>query len=78
MVAKKPRVKAVYTVEKKLEVLNALGTSCKGNLSLAARIHAVPKPRLFICDGHNSHLTYKVAKAAYDNNVHILCLPPPH
>ena len=35
------------------------------------------KPRLFICDGHNSHLTYNVAKAAYDNNIHILCLPPP-
>merc|ERR1711888_53039 len=41
MVAKKPRVKAVYTAEKKLEV------SCKGNLSLAARIHAVPKQTLF-------------------------------
>ena len=33
-------------------------------------------PRLFIFDGHNSHLSYKVAKAAYDNNIHILCLPP--
>ena len=33
-------------------------------------------PRLFIFDGHNSHISYKVAKCAYDNKVHILCLPP--
>ena len=52
MGGKKPRVKAVYTVEKKLEVLNALCTNCKGKLSLAAMIHDVPKPRLFIHDGH--------------------------
>ena len=33
-------------------------------------------PRLFIFDGHNSHLSYKIAKCAFDNNIHILCLPP--
>ena len=50
---KKPRVKAVHTVEKKkLEVLNAHCTNCKGNLPLVAMIQDVPKPRLFIHDGH--------------------------
>ena len=33
-------------------------------------------PRLFIFDGHNSHISYKIAKCAYDNNIHLLCLPP--
>ena len=33
-------------------------------------------PRLFIFDGHNSHISYKIAKCAHDNNIHILCLPP--
>ena len=32
--------------------------------------------RLFICDGHNSHINFAVAKAAIENNIHILCLPP--
>ena len=34
------------------------------------------KHRLLIMDGHNSHINYEVAKAAYDSNVHLLCLPP--
>ena len=34
------------------------------------------QPRLLMFDGHNSHLSYKVAKAAYDANVSLLCLPP--
>ena len=34
------------------------------------------KHRLLICDGHNSHINYEVAKAAYDNKVNFLCLPP--
>ena len=33
-------------------------------------------PRLFIFDGHSSHIAYKIAKCAFDNNIHILCLPP--
>ena len=32
--------------------------------------------RLLIYDGHNSHITFKTAKAAMENKVHILCLPP--
>ena len=34
------------------------------------------KHRLLLMDGYNSHINYEVAKAAYDNNVHLLCLPP--
>ena len=34
------------------------------------------KHRLLLMDGHNSHINYEVARAAYDNNVHLLCLPP--
>ena len=34
------------------------------------------EPRLLIFDGHNSHLSYNIAKAAFDANVHLLCLPP--
>ena len=34
------------------------------------------KPRLFKFDGHNFHISYKVAKMAFDNKIHILCLPP--
>ena len=33
-------------------------------------------PRLFIFDGHSSHISYKIAKCAFDHNIHILCLPP--
>ena len=32
--------------------------------------------RLLIFDGHNSHITFKTAKAAMENKVHLLCLPP--
>ena len=34
------------------------------------------EPRLLIFDGHNSHISYRVAKAAKDADVHLLCLPP--
>ena len=39
--------KRKYTEEKKAEVLNALHTTCNGNMSLAARMHDVPKQTLF-------------------------------
>ena len=32
--------------------------------------------RLLIFDGHNSHISYKIAKTAFDNNISLLCLPP--
>ena len=32
--------------------------------------------RLLIFDGHNSHISYKIAKCAFDNNISLLCLPP--
>ena len=32
--------------------------------------------RVLIFDGHNSHLTYPTIRAAIDNNVSIICLPP--
>ena len=34
------------------------------------------KPVLLTFDGHNSHLTYNTVKAAMDNDIVILCLPP--
>ena len=48
--AGKKRTKAIkrkYSEEKKTEVLNALHTTCNGNMSLASRIHDVPKQTLF-------------------------------
>ena len=32
--------------------------------------------RLLIMDGHHSHIGYPLARAAKENNVHLLCLPP--
>ena len=32
--------------------------------------------RLFIFDGHNSHISFEMAQAAIENNIHLLCLPP--
>ena len=32
--------------------------------------------RVLLYDGHNSHITYPTIKAAIDNNVVIVCLPP--
>ena len=32
--------------------------------------------RLFIFDGHNSHISFEMARAALENNIHLLCLPP--
>ena len=32
--------------------------------------------RLFIFDGHNSHISFEMAQAAVQNNIHLLCLPP--
>ena len=32
--------------------------------------------RLFIFDGHNSHISFAMAQAALENNIHLLCLPP--
>ena len=32
--------------------------------------------RVLIYDGHNSHITYRTVKAAIDNNISIVCLPP--
>ena len=32
--------------------------------------------RLFIFDGHNSHISFEMAQAAVENNIHLLCLPP--
>ena len=32
--------------------------------------------RILIFDGHNSHITYRTVKAAMDNDVSIVCLPP--
>ena len=33
----------------------------------------IDKPRLFIFDGHNSHISYKVTKMAFDDKIHIHC-----
>ena len=33
-------------------------------------------PGLFIFDGHPSHISFEMARAAVDNNIHLLCLPP--
>ncbi|XP_065670926.1 uncharacterized protein LOC136089130 [Hydra vulgaris] len=34
------------------------------------------KPILLLYDGHGSHLTYGTIKAAMDNDIQIICLPP--
>ena len=34
------------------------------------------KPVVLVYDGHNSHLTYRTVKAAKDNSILIICLPP--
>ncbi|XP_065648065.1 uncharacterized protein LOC136077840 [Hydra vulgaris] len=34
------------------------------------------KPILMLYDGHGSHLTYGTIKAAMDNDIQIICLPP--
>ena len=34
------------------------------------------EPRLLIFDGHNSHISFEMAWAAVQNNIHLLCLPP--
>ena len=34
------------------------------------------RPILLTYDGHNSHITYATVKAAMDNNVILVCLPP--
>ena len=37
---------------------------------------ALGRPILLTFDGHNSHITYATVKAAMDNNVILVCLPP--
>lgn len=39
-------------------------------------VEDLDKPVLLSFDGHNSHLTYNTVKAAIDNNIILLCLPP--
>ena len=34
------------------------------------------QPRLLIFDGHSSHISFDMAWAAVQNNIHLLCLPP--
>ena len=40
------------------------------------KVEPLSKPVLLTYDGHNSHLTYATVKAAIENNIIILCLPP--
>ena len=40
-------IKRKYSEEKKTEILNALHTTCNGNMALASRLHNVPKTTLF-------------------------------
>ena len=37
---------------------------------------AFKKPCILFLDGHGSHLTYKVVKAAQENQIIMICLPP--
>ena len=46
---------------------------CKSFVPETEAIAGPNEPRLLIFDGHNSHITYKLAKTAYDNNIHLLC-----
>lgn len=34
------------------------------------------KPRIFIVDGHSSHIHYRVVQFALNHGIHMICLPP--
>ena len=44
--------------------------------SFVEEVKTLEKPVLLTFDGHASHLTYNTVKAAMDNDIILLCLPP--
>ena len=68
--------KSKYSVEKKAEVLNALHTTCNGNLSLASRIYTwwkrLPSTGAKPSKKHWKHLDLSLVLSVYIFKVYII------